>query len=185
MLSQTISFTLRIYGPCAVRPPQSRDVFTRSGAGETPTEPPESFGAAAGVPHLATHAANEGKVSIPEDVAATLDFNLVLRASICGLLACNGFDVLVRGPWVCGRMFPHHDHKNVAARHVKSYCCQLLCASRRALTINETPIRFSNFLAERLPISMRVLPALAFDRGECKDRHTELSKDRAMIGNGG
>ena len=34
--------------------------------GETPTEPPESFGAAAGVPHLATHAANECKVFIPE-----------------------------------------------------------------------------------------------------------------------
>ena len=185
MLSQNISFTLRIHGPCAVRPPQSRDVFTRSGAGETPTEPPESFGAAAGVPHLATHVGNEGKVFIPEDVAATLDFNLVLRASICGLLACSGFDALVREPWVCGRTFPHHDHRNVPAHHVKCYCRQLLCASRRALTINEAPICFSKFIAERLPISMRVLPALVFDKGVCKDRHTELSKDRAMIGNGG
>ena len=126
-----------------------------------------------------------GRLSIPEDVAATLDFSLVLRASICGLLACNGFDALVREPWVCGRTFPHYDHRNVLARHVKCYCRQLLCASRRALTTNETPIRFSKFLAERLLISMRVLPAFAPNRGVCKDMHTELSKDRAMIGNGG
>ena len=86
---------------------------------------------------------------------------------------------------MCGRTFPRHSHRSVPARHVKCYCRQLLCASRRALATFETSIRFSKFLAERLPISMRVLPALAFDRGECKDRHTELSKDRAMIGNGG
>ena len=86
---------------------------------------------------------------------------------------------------MCGRTFPHYDHRNLTARLVKCYCCQLLCASRRALTINEARICFSKFLAERLPISMRVLPALAFERVVCKGRRTELSKDHAMIGNGG
>ena len=41
------------------------------------------------------------------------------------------------------------------------------------------------FLAERLPISTRVLPALALNSGVREDRHAEFGEDHAMISDGG